>query len=71
MAIPARAHLISKKSGLAIDIEGANPADGTRAVQWNLTGNAVKDASTTPGAPLVQTDLGKLDHQLWQLKAVS
>ncbi|WP_327090627.1 RICIN domain-containing protein [Nonomuraea sp. NBC_01738] len=40
MAIPARAYLINKHSGLAIDIEGANPNEYARVVQWNLTGNA-------------------------------
>ncbi|WP_066944947.1 RICIN domain-containing protein [Microtetraspora fusca] len=40
MAIPARAYLINKKSGLAIDIEYANPDEGARALQWTPNGNA-------------------------------
>ncbi|MFB4289269.1 RICIN domain-containing protein [Nonomuraea sp. ATR24] len=40
MTIPARAHLINKHSGLAIDIEAANPDEYARVIQWNLTGNA-------------------------------
>ncbi|MGW5264629.1 RICIN domain-containing protein [Microbispora sp. NPDC004025] len=50
MEIPARAYLINKKSGLALDIADSWPHDGGRACQWHPTETANQRFELRPTA---------------------